>query len=264
MGRFSSFLPPFLLHPLLHSFRRLLLWALFGQPCLRGFAVTILHDEESVTDAISSAKRGHESAACLSPTPSGLGPCPDKVQQDACLPVQEGEGASNKPRVVGPQPAGCPVRNQTSSLAPVAKRPRLSNAGFRPTQMANDLPCRRSQVPQPNPRPCVPEPAAVDPNPSVGLDTSRTRAKQPTSAAGDIIREQGRFEGVPIHQLLFVELCTGSARLSKAVKRQGFGVLPIDNSKSPASGIHICLFDLTDPIQFESLMDLTPTENRSF
>ena len=94
-------------------------------------------------------------------------------------------------------------------------------------------------------------------SPSSGLDPlgSPNKGMPNLKSCASEAKQELPFQGVPIHKLLFVEICAGSARLSKAAKKQGFSVMPVDNSRARAHGVHICIFDLTEPHQFQCLMD---------
>ena len=72
--------------------------------------------------------------------------------------------------------------------------------------------------------------------------------------------EGGKFNGYGISDLLFLEVFSGSARLSKSVKEAGFQSLPIDKSSSRATQIFTALYDLADPDQLEALLQLMHAE----
>ena len=170
-------------------------------------------------------------------SPRGLGPFPtvSSTSQGECL---EDAPAQFCSRGLVPKPSrvhATLARIACNQIAPCDDKPTCVESS------AEHSACKVPEVPRSPARTPCPKPAEVVPNPSVGLGPDKTPSRC--------------FEGVPLHQLLFVEICAGSARLSKAAKKQGFSVLPVDNSNSRASGIHICLFDLTDPHQFQCLMD---------
>lgn len=85
-----------------------------------------------------------------------------------------------------------------------------------------------------------------------------------TYAAADVSENrtiQGRFTGFNVEDLLFVEIFAGTARLSKAAKATGMEVLPIDKTADRASQIHIAQYDITDPEQFMSLLEVLEVES---
>ena len=69
----------------------------------------------------------------------------------------------------------------------------------------------------------------------------------------------GRFVNVPISDLLLIEICAGTARLSKAAARLGFQTMPIDCSKARATGIHVFIFDLCCEDQLRDLFHVLDT-----
>ena len=72
--------------------------------------------------------------------------------------------------------------------------------------------------------------------------------------------EQKRFTGYTVSDLIFVEIYAGTARLSKHAKEAGLRVLPVDKTTSRSSQIYIAQYDVTDPDQFESLMQVLEAE----
>ena len=68
------------------------------------------------------------------------------------------------------------------------------------------------------------------------------------------------FTGLQISDLLFVEVFAGTARLSKHAREAGFRVLPVDKTTARSSQIYIAQYDLTDPDQFEALMQVLESE----
>ena len=68
------------------------------------------------------------------------------------------------------------------------------------------------------------------------------------------------FTGLPISDLLFVEIFAGTARLSKHAREAGFRVLPVDKTAARSSQIYIAQYDLTDPDQFEALLQVLKSE----
>ena len=134
------------------------------------------------------------------------------------------------------------------SNLPIFAGPGASDsAGSQPLQPST----RRTLSPEP-PRFCK-----VCLCPSSGLDPlgSQSKEKPDLESCASEAKQELPFQGAPIHKLLFVKKSAGSARLSKAAKKQGFSVMPVDSSRARAHGIHIRIFDLTEPNQFKCLMD---------
>ena len=53
---------------------------------------------------------------------------------------------------------------------------------------------------------------------------------------------------------MVVEICAGSARLTKAARAKGFKGIAVDHSSERSCGVNICEFELADPEQLESLL----------
>ena len=71
---------------------------------------------------------------------------------------------------------------------------------------------------------------------------------------------RGRFAGKSLEDLLIIEICGGSARLTKTVREAGFKGMAVDHKRERSCGIDICLFDLTDPSQLEALWQFIVNE----
>ena len=69
-----------------------------------------------------------------------------------------------------------------------------------------------------------------------------------------------KFTGRTLHDLLFVEIFAGTARLSKIAREHGIGILPVDKTAARASQVFIANYDLTDPEEVAALMTLLETE----
>ena len=54
------------------------------------------------------------------------------------------------------------------------------------------------------------------------------------------------FNGMSLEDLFVIEICAGSARLSKAAHQCGFRTMAVDHSTGRTCGFPICVFDLTD------------------
>ena len=92
------------------------------------------------------------------------------------------------------------------------------------------------------------------PGDSEGVGTSTDVVlPAPSASASALPKTMGKFHNVPISDLLLIEICAGTARLSKAAARLGFRTMPIDCSKARATGIHIFIFDLCSEDQLHDL-----------
>ena len=70
----------------------------------------------------------------------------------------------------------------------------------------------------------------------------------------------GRFASFTIQDLLILEIFAGAARLSKTARDAGLQVIPIDKTSDRASQIQIALYDLTEPVELQSLTELLRSE----
>ena len=66
--------------------------------------------------------------------------------------------------------------------------------------------------------------------------------------------EEGRYNGVNIEDLVVLEICAGSARLTKAARAKGLKGIAVDHSSERSCGVDICEFEPADPEQLESLL----------
>ena len=83
------------------------------------------------------------------------------------------------------------------------------------------------------------------------------------TVAGTPIRalaKELRFSNIDIESLFVLEICAGSARLTKAARDQGFKGLAFDHSDARSRGIEICNVDLTDPQQLKDLLEFITVE----
>ena len=76
-----------------------------------------------------------------------------------------------------------------------------------------------------------------------------------THAKGD-----QKFMGRTLHELLFVEILAGTARLSKIAREHGIGILPVDKTAARASQVFIANYDMTNPEEVAVLKTLLETE----
>ena len=66
-------------------------------------------------------------------------------------------------------------------------------------------------------------------------------------------KQGSKFAGKLINDILIVEICAGSARLTKVARDAGFHGLAIDHTQARSCGIDICIFELEDPTQVDEL-----------
>ena len=69
-----------------------------------------------------------------------------------------------------------------------------------------------------------------------------------------------RFSNISIDELLCVEVCAGSARLTKTCRQMGLRGLAVDRSKERSCGTDILILDLTVDSQLQLLLDLLRAE----
>ena len=69
-----------------------------------------------------------------------------------------------------------------------------------------------------------------------------------------------RFSGVTLDELLVIEVCAGSARLTKTCRKSGLRGLAVDKSTDRSCGIDIMTLDLTNPAQLQLLLDIIDAE----
>ena len=69
-----------------------------------------------------------------------------------------------------------------------------------------------------------------------------------------------KFAGVALDELLIVEICAGSARLTKSCRKLGLRALAIDKSVDRSCGTDIMVLDLTIPAQLQLLLDIISAE----
>jgi len=62
-----------------------------------------------------------------------------------------------------------------------------------------------------------------------------------------------KFAGKLVSDLIFVEICAGSARLTRTARDAGFTGIAVDHSNSRSCGIDICIFELEDQKQVDEL-----------
>ena len=78
------------------------------------------------------------------------------------------------------------------------------------------------------------------------------------SSSGQAVSQ--KFNNIDINSWFVLEICAGSARLTKAARDQGFKGLAFDHSDARSCGIEICNVDLTDPQQLKDLLEFITVE----
>ena len=66
---------------------------------------------------------------------------------------------------------------------------------------------------------------------------------------------EGKFHNTNIEDIIIVEICAGSARLTKTARAMGFKGVAIDHSSKRSCGVDICIFDLANPAELEDLRE---------
>ena len=96
--------------------------------------------------------------------------------------------------------------------------------------------------------------AHKDPNESQNAQFSPQQKPFPTS--------KGRsFSHLLLEDVLLLEICAGSARLTKTARKFGLRGLAIDKTKARSCGIDILLLDLTNEFDFQFLINLIEAEH---
>ena len=81
-----------------------------------------------------------------------------------------------------------------------------------------------------------------------------------TSTIGEV-NASSKFCGKLVDTLFIIEVCAGTARLSRTAQNMGFKVMAIDHSSKRSCGMPIQCFELEDPAQVQSLSDFIATEH---
>ena len=102
-------------------------------------------------------------------------------------------------------------------------------------------------TPEPKPKPCE----RIEP-PNSNFCFSKT-CSEPQG-------HHQRFAGVATDELLVIEICAGSARLTKTCRKLGIRGLAVDKITSRSCGIDIMTLDLTVPSQLQLLLDIIKAE----
>ena len=105
------------------------------------------------------------------------------------------------------------------------------------------------------------EPGGEPRNPFVQLDVDlRMTNHLPAHATSDLddksAERVGRLSNQPLEELLFIELCSGSGVLSKAMRARGFRAMEVDNSSRRAPGKAVLRLDLSSASDCKAVADL--------
>eukprot|EP00435_Cladocopium_sp_Y103_P000983 s6541_g1.t1 len=75
-----------------------------------------------------------------------------------------------------------------------------------------------------------------------------------------VSQNSGKFMDFKISDLLIIEIFAGTARLSKVAREVGLQVLPVDKTAARASQIFVAQYDITQPDEMQSLVELIRKE----
>ena len=92
---------------------------------------------------------------------------------------------------------------------------------------------------------------------------SKQALREPSKEAGSqgdhptclLQGQEKKFHNVSLKDIIILEVCAGSARLTKTARGMGFKGVAIDHSDKRSCGVDICIFDLTDPGQLQDLLE---------
>ena len=86
-------------------------------------------------------------------------------------------------------------------------------------------------------------------------DRSPSKRRRTSGTVAESSQDDPKFHNVNVEDIIIIELCAGSARLTKAARTMGFKGVAVDHSDKRSCGIDICIFDLTDNTQLSNLLD---------
>ena len=111
-------------------------------------------------------------------------------------------------------------------------------------------------------------PAVETAGSSVGLQSefasstsSTSRMLQDGVSPDDGNSAQSKFKDKLVDTLFIIEICAGTARLSRTAQNMGFKVMAVDHSSKRSCGMPIQCFELEDPAQVQALSDFIATEH---
>ena len=87
----------------------------------------------------------------------------------------------------------------------------------------------------------------------VEMPESHTVEELPKGKTQSFIPAAKKFAGLSLEDLYVIELCAGSARLSKVARDNGFRTMAVDHSNARTCGFPICNFDLSNDNDLEEL-----------
>ena len=73
--------------------------------------------------------------------------------------------------------------------------------------------------------------------------------------SANVSSAKGKFHKTNIEDIIIVEICAGSARLTKTARSMGFKGVAVDHSSKRSCGVDICIFDLANPAELEALLE---------
>ena len=88
-----------------------------------------------------------------------------------------------------------------------------------------------------------------------------TNADFSAAQSESVGRNSYNFSSMALHDLLIVEICAGTARLTKTARQKGFRGLAIDKSKSRGCGTEIMILDLTLEQDLNILLQILKAES---
>eukprot|EP00435_Cladocopium_sp_Y103_P066264 s14_g28.t1 len=96
--------------------------------------------------------------------------------------------------------------------------------------------------------------------PDIVHATSSNSQSSSPSACNEPPGPNPKFAGVAIDELLVIEICAGSARLTKTCRKLGLRGLAVDKTTDRSCGIDIMVLDLTILSQLQLLLDIIRAE----
>eukprot|EP00435_Cladocopium_sp_Y103_P018181 s871_g4.t1 len=104
--------------------------------------------------------------------------------------------------------------------------------------------------------------------PTAAAETGTQKTMEQVQTAPVVLSEEsatvsqnsGKFMDFKISNLLIIEIFAGTARLSKVARDVGFQVLPVDKTAARASQIFVAQYDITQPDEMASLVELIRKE----
>ena len=91
--------------------------------------------------------------------------------------------------------------------------------------------------------------------------TSASNYMHVSAPSSDVNSAESKFKGKLVDTLFIIEICAGTARLSRTAQNMGFKVMAVDHSSKRSCGMPIQCFELEDPTQVEALADFIATEH---